>query len=351
MPFSLPGMTADGPEPPAPHETEERLAEPADQAGTAPSGDPADYVAEGMGHLDQAIAAFSAGCESGDSGIVPLAIELLARTTTPRWSGSAVWRTPTRRSAPPSAPGCAAPSAVTRCQPTRTATRPPGGRTSSSRPSSTAPCRCWPTRSSAPWTRCTPWPPSRWPRAVAGPATCARSCSARSACPASTPGARSCTQVSTPGCARQWAPRPTSCPPTGRTSNHALTRPGDGCVLRAMTNTAVVPVITFPVTSAFDLPGMRVERSLGVTFGLVVRSMGFSKAVTGGISSLRQGEVSQFTVVLEDARRHALDRMIENAKLLGANAVIAVRFDSSEIGKARAEVVAYGTAVVAVPSA
>ena len=114
-----------------------------------------------------------------------------------------------------------------------------------------------------------------------------------------------------------------------------------------MTNTAESPAITFPVTSAFELPGMRVERSLGITFGLVVRSMGFSKAVTGGISSLRQGEVSQFTVVLEDARRHAIDRMIENAKLLGANAVIAMRFDSSEIGKARAEVVAYGTAVVA----
>ena len=74
-------MTADGPEPPAPHETEERLAESADQLGAGPSdGDPADYVAEGMGHLDQAIAAFSQGCESGDSGIAPLAIELLART-------------------------------------------------------------------------------------------------------------------------------------------------------------------------------------------------------------------------------------------------------------------------------
>lgn len=131
----------------------------------------------------------------------------------------------------------------------------------------------------------------------------------------------------------------------------SLTRARDICVLRTMTNTAESPVITFPVTSAFELPGMRVERSLGITFGLVVRSMGFSKAVTGGISSLRQGEVSQFTVVLEDARRHAIDRMIENAKLLGANAVIAMRFDSSEIGKARAEVVAYGTAVVAAPSA
>jgi hypothetical protein len=74
-------MTADGPEPPAPHETEERLAGPADQGGTDPSdGDPADYVAAGMGYLDQAIAAFSQGCESGDIGVMPLAIELLART-------------------------------------------------------------------------------------------------------------------------------------------------------------------------------------------------------------------------------------------------------------------------------
>jgi uncharacterized protein YbjQ (UPF0145 family) len=106
----------------------------------------------------------------------------------------------------------------------------------------------------------------------------------------------------------------------------------------------------FPVTTAFELPGMVVERNLGIAFGLVVRAMGFSASFTGGISSLRQGEVSQFTVVLEDARRHALDRLIENAKLLGANAVVAMRFDSSEIGKARAEVVAYGTAVVVTPA-
>jgi uncharacterized protein YbjQ (UPF0145 family) len=107
----------------------------------------------------------------------------------------------------------------------------------------------------------------------------------------------------------------------------------------------------FPVTTAFELPGRVVERNLGIAFGLVVRAMGFSSTVAGGISSLRQGEVSQFTGVLEDARRHAVDRMIDNARLLGANAVIAMRFDSSEIGKARAEVVAYGTAVVVKPSA
>jgi uncharacterized protein YbjQ (UPF0145 family) len=111
------------------------------------------------------------------------------------------------------------------------------------------------------------------------------------------------------------------------------------------------PAAAFPVTTALELPGKVVERNLGIAFGLVVRAMGFSQTVAGGIASLRQGEVSQFTEILEDARRHAIDRMIENAKLLGANAVIAVRFDSSEIGKARAEVVAYGSAVVVAPPA
>ena len=130
-----------------------------------------------------------------------------------------------------------------------------------------------------------------------------------------------------------------------------------GGVLPCMTNTTSTAgtskstAATFPVTTALELPGTVVERNLGITFGLVVRAMGIGKTVAGGISSLRQGEVSQFTLVLEDARRHAIDRMIENAKLLGANAVIAVRFDSSEIGKARAEVVAYGSAVVVGPPA
>jgi uncharacterized protein YbjQ (UPF0145 family) len=55
--------------------------------------------------------------------------------------------------------------------------------------------------------------------------------------------------------------------------------------------------------------------------------------------------------LLEDSRRHALDRLIENAKLLGANAVIAMRYDSSEIGQQFTEIVAYGTAVVVRPTA
>lgn len=104
------------------------------------------------------------------------------------------------------------------------------------------------------------------------------------------------------------------------------------------------------VTTAFELPGMTVERDLGVAFGLVVRSMGFARSVGAGLKALRQGEVTQYTQLLEDSRRHAIDRMIENARLLGANAVVAMRFDSSEIGQQLTEIVAYGTAVIVRPT-
>ena len=100
-----------------------------------------------------------------------------------------------------------------------------------------------------------------------------------------------------------------------------------------------------PMTTALELPGMRVRENLGVCYGLVVRSMGMVGGVAAGFKALRRGEVSQYTRLLEDSRRHAIDRMVENAQLLGANAIVAVRFDSSEIGQQLTEIVAYGTAV------
>jgi uncharacterized protein YbjQ (UPF0145 family) len=106
----------------------------------------------------------------------------------------------------------------------------------------------------------------------------------------------------------------------------------------------------FPVTTALELTGMTVEQNLGVAFGLVVRSMGVAKSIGAGFKALRQGEVTQYTELLEDSRRHAIDRMIENARLLGGNAVISMRFDSSEMGQQLTEIVAYGTAVVARPA-
>jgi uncharacterized protein YbjQ (UPF0145 family) len=117
-----------------------------------------------------------------------------------------------------------------------------------------------------------------------------------------------------------------------------------------MTETAGTSVAAFPVTTALGLHGMTVERDLGVAFGLVVRSMGVVRSVGAGFKALRQGEVTQYTELLEDSRRHAIDRMIDNAKLLGANAVVAMRFDSSEIGQQLTEIVAYGSAVVVAPS-
>ncbi len=99
------------------------------------------------------------------------------------------------------------------------------------------------------------------------------------------------------------------------------------------------------MSTTFELPGLAVKDNLGVCYGLVVRSMGVVGGVAAGFKALRRGEVSQYTQLLEDSRRHAIDRMVENARLLGADAVVGVRFDSSEIGQQLTEIVAYGTAV------
>ena len=110
------------------------------------------------------------------------------------------------------------------------------------------------------------------------------------------------------------------------------------------------PAGAFPVTTALELPGMTVKENLGVAFGLVVRSMGFAKSIGAAFKTLQQGEVKQYTQLLENSRRHAMDRMIENAQLLGANAVISMRFDSSSIDQELTEIVAYGAAVVVTPA-
>ena len=105
-----------------------------------------------------------------------------------------------------------------------------------------------------------------------------------------------------------------------------------------------------PMTTGLEIPGLTVVESLGVIYGLVVRSMGLTGSVVSSFKGLRRGEISEYTQLLEDSRRHAIDRMVDNARLMGADAVIAVRFDSSEIGQQFTEIVSYGTAVKAIPS-
>ena len=101
-----------------------------------------------------------------------------------------------------------------------------------------------------------------------------------------------------------------------------------------------------PTTTAFDFPEWPTEHSLGTCYGLVVRSMGVAKGIAAGFKSIVGGEVKQYTQLLEDSRRHSVDRMLEHARSMGANAIVGMRFDSSEIGQGLTEVVAYGTAVV-----
>jgi uncharacterized protein YbjQ (UPF0145 family) len=95
--------------------------------------------------------------------------------------------------------------------------------------------------------------------------------------------------------------------------------------------------------------GHRVVEAKGHVFGLVVRSRGLGGNIAASLRSIVGGEIREYTELLEDTRRQALDRMVENATLIGANAVISFRFDSSELGNTMSEIVAYGTAVVIEP--
>ena len=97
--------------------------------------------------------------------------------------------------------------------------------------------------------------------------------------------------------------------------------------------------------------GHRVSETKGQTFGLVVRSRGLAGNVSAGLRSLIGGEITEYTELLEDTRRQAIDRLVKNASLMGANAVISMRFDSSGLANTMSEIVAYGTAVVLVPDA
>lgn len=97
------------------------------------------------------------------------------------------------------------------------------------------------------------------------------------------------------------------------------------------------------------IAGHRVVETKGQVFGLVVRSRGFSGNLIAGLRSLGGGEIKEYTSLLEDTRRQALDRLVKNATLMGGNAVISMRFDSSEMATTMTEIVAYGTAVVIEP--
>ncbi len=105
------------------------------------------------------------------------------------------------------------------------------------------------------------------------------------------------------------------------------------------------------VTTTEGIAGYRVTESLGQVFGVVVRSRGLGGNIVAGLRSLIGGEITEYTALIEDTRRHAIDRLSINARLMGADAVVMMRFDSGSIGQTMNEVVAYGTAVTIAPLA
>jgi uncharacterized protein YbjQ (UPF0145 family) len=99
------------------------------------------------------------------------------------------------------------------------------------------------------------------------------------------------------------------------------------------------------ITTMNDIPGSEVEEVLGEVFGLVVRSRNIGSQMGAGLKSLVGGELKGMTKMLVEGRQHAQERLVEEAEGKGANAVIAFRFDTSELGSTWTEICAYGTAV------
>jgi uncharacterized protein YbjQ (UPF0145 family) len=98
-------------------------------------------------------------------------------------------------------------------------------------------------------------------------------------------------------------------------------------------------------TTGNDIAGRTVKSYLGIVRGIVVRSPNIAQGILGGLKQIVGGNVEAYADVCEEARRQAFDRMVEHASGLGADAIIAVRYDATEFTQSVTEVVAYGTAV------
>ncbi|HXM77044.1 MAG TPA: YbjQ family protein [Thermoanaerobaculia bacterium] len=100
------------------------------------------------------------------------------------------------------------------------------------------------------------------------------------------------------------------------------------------------------ITTAMELPGYRVVRSLGVVRGITVRSRSVIGTIGAGLQSLIGGNITIWSELCEHTRQEAFDLLAQHAEQMGANAVIAMRYDANEIAQGVAEVLAYGTAVM-----
>ena len=105
------------------------------------------------------------------------------------------------------------------------------------------------------------------------------------------------------------------------------------------------------VTTTLDLPGHRIVRNFGVARGIIVRSRSIVGNFIGGLQTLFGGNITIYTELCEHARRDTYDLMCRHAKALGANAIVGMRYDATEVMPGLTEVLCYGTAVLVEPDA
>ena len=99
------------------------------------------------------------------------------------------------------------------------------------------------------------------------------------------------------------------------------------------------------VATTENVAGYRTVETIGQVFGVVVWSRGIGGNLIAAARTIVGGEIKEYTSLVEDTRRQAIDRLVMNAQLMGADAVVMMRFDSGALGNTMNEVVAYGTAV------
>lgn len=110
--------------------------------------------------------------------------------------------------------------------------------------------------------------------------------------------------------------------------------------------------MSLPVTTTFAIDGYRVKEYKGVVRGIIVRAPTITQGILGGLKSIIGGNIGSYTEMCEQARAHAMNAMLEHAQQMGANAVVGMHYDATEIGGkgAATEVLCYGTAVVIEPN-
>jgi uncharacterized protein YbjQ (UPF0145 family) len=109
---------------------------------------------------------------------------------------------------------------------------------------------------------------------------------------------------------------------------------------------------SMPVTTTFTIEGYRIAQYLGIVRGIIVRAPTITQGILGGLKSIIGGQIGAYTEMCEQARQNAYDLLIDLARAIGANAIVGLRYDASEIGgktSSATEVLCYGTAVIIEP--